>query len=386
MSKKLRVLVVDDSAFMRTALARTLGSDPRLDIVGQARDGRDAVDKVRELKPDVVTMDFNMPRMNGAQAIRAIFAEKPVPVVMLSAHTLAGAAETMEALAAGAVDFMTKPDGEVSTDLSRIKDALIEKLIAAAKSSPRAAIEPPPKEKDAQRVAHLERFAHLKDPSHQTLRGVGPEPRASVPTPEVTRPSFTPASGLVAGRAHIDPAVIIAVSTGGPAALESVIPHLPRGYGRGVLVVQHMPAHFTRALAERLDALSPLEVREARDGDRLKPGLVLLAPGDRHVVVEKTGSLKLLDTPPVNGCRPAADVTLQSAAAVYGDKLVVVVMTGMGRDGTLGAAAAKASGARILAQDRATSVVYGMPRAVAEMGLTDEVLPLPRIATRLKQL
>jgi len=309
------------------------------------------VQMVRELRPDVVTMDFNMPRLNGAEAIRKIFEDRPVPVVMLSAHTYDGAKETLEALRAGAVDFVTKPDGEVSTDLGSVRDELLRKIRAAARSRPmRPAPAPPPAQKPAPIAEDLGR------PS---------------------RVSFT---------SILDPVVVIAVSTGGPAALERVVPRLPADFSHGVLIVQHMPAQFTRALASRLDSISALSVREARDGDRVLHGLALVAPGDRHVILDRSGSIKLTDSPPVNGCRPSADVTLQSAAPAFGPRLTVVVMTGMGRDGALGATAVKAARGRVLAQDRETSVVYGMPKAVAEQGVCDQQLPLDDIAPALVKL
>jgi two-component system chemotaxis response regulator CheB len=355
----IRVLVVDDSAFMRTAVARTLASEKGIEVIGQAKDGAEAVQRVRELRPDVVTMDFNMPRMNGAQAIRAIFDERPVPIVMLSAHTYDGAKETLEALRAGAVDFVTKPDGEVSTDLASIKDELLRKIKAAAKSRPmRAGPEPAPAKRTVGSTSGS--FAAYTPPGETTERR--------------ERISFS---------SLLDPAVIIAVSTGGPAALEHVIPKLPSEFPHGLLVVQHMPAQFTRALASRLDSIAKLQVREAQEGDRIMAGTVLVAPGDRHVVVEKTGMLRLTGTPPVNGCRPSADVTFQSAAPVYGSRLVAVIMTGMGRDGALGATAVKAARGRIIVQDRESSVVYGMPKAVAEMGLADEEVTLDGIAVSL---
>jgi two-component system chemotaxis response regulator CheB len=350
-SAKIKVLVVDDSAFMRMAVTRTIGSDPRIEVVGQARDGQDAVERAAELRPDVITMDYNMPRLNGAQAVRAILAARPIPVVMLSAHTVDGAEETVDALAAGAVDFVTKPSGEVSADLSLVKDELLRKIVAATKARPRS-VPPPP----------------------------APAPKVGVAVPRDAPVPAAPAAERISfGSMALDPAVIVAISTGGPAALEQVVPRLPSDLAAGVLVVQHMPAHFTKALAKRLDRMSAVTVREARAQERLVRGVVLVAPGDKHVVVARNGALELTDGPPVNGCRPSADVTLQSAASVYGRKLTVVVMTGMGRDGATGAAAARAAGAKILAQDERTSVVYGMPRAVIEMNLADRVIPLPRI-------
>lgn len=347
MGDKIRVLVVDDSAFMRAALKRTLESHPKIEVVGQARDGAEGVEKVKELRPDVVTMDFNMPRMNGVEAIRAIFADRPVPILMLSAHTQEGAQETLDALAAGAVDFIPKPDGEVSTDLSGVKEELFRKIRAAARS----------------------------------------QPRAAAPVAEKVRP-ISPASGTKSLRISSgdDPVVLIAISTGGPAALERVIPRLPESFRAAVIVVQHMPKAFTKALARRLDGISALAVREATDGDALVPGTVLIAPGDRHMVFDSAGRVKLTDTPPVNGCRPSADVTLQAASRILSGRVTTVVMTGMGKDGALGAQAVKAGGSKVYAQDEKSSVVWGMPKAVIKMGLADEVLPLEKIAPRLVEL
>lgn len=369
MTAKVRVLVVDDSMFMRVAVARTLSVDPRIEVVGQARDGRDAVEQARSLRPDAITMDFNMPRMNGAEAVREIMKENPIPVVMLSAHTYDGAKETIEALSAGAVDFVTKPDGEVSADLSAIRAELVQKIIAAAASHP-------------QKAEPVGTRAALAGPT--PVRGVERAARAAEPAEEPgERRSF---ERISFASMVLDPAVIIAISTGGPAALERVIPLLPDELSHSVLIVQHMPAQFTKALAERLSQMSAVRVREARAGERMVRGTVLVAPGDQHVVFERNGMIKLTSSPAVNGCRPSADVTLQSAVPVYGSRLTAVVMTGMGRDGAIGAAAVRAAGGRVIAQDRETSVVYGMPRAVVEMNVVDEILPLGRIAARIAKL
>lgn len=402
MAARIRVLVVDDSAFMRAAVSRALGADPRLEVVGQARDGQDAVERARVLLPDVVTMDFNMPRLNGAEAIRAIFAERPVPVVMLSAHTTTGARETVEALSAGAVDFVAKPAGEVSVDLSGVQEQLIEKVIAAASArltwptpfapnveattGGRASLERAGMERatlnlrgkdlaaivaaaDA-RIAATERADAARADAARAEAARADAPRGS-------RPSFS---------SLLEPAVIIAISTGGPAALERLLPRLPADFPAGVLVVQHMPAHFTTALAERLDRLSPLRVREARDGDRIGTGTVLVAPGDHHVVVERGGNLKLLQSPAVNGCRPSADVTFQSAAPVYGGRMIGVVMTGMGKDGALGLAAVRTAGGRVVAQDRESSVIWGMPKAAVDAGVVHDIVGLEALAPLLRKL
>lgn len=343
MTKKIRVLIVDDSLFMRAAISKTL-STGNFEVVGQAKDGKDALAQILKLQPDVVTMDFNMPGMNGAETVRELMKQRPTPVVMFSAHTKQGAKETFDALAAGAVDFVTKPAGEVSVDLSKIGDDLIAKLTAAAASRPRAAV------------------------------AVAP----SRPSGSISTTGKTP---LPLGAPRL---CVIAVSTGGPAALSEVIPALPGELKIAVVVVQHMPAGFTAALAERLDASSRVSVREAETGDRPFPGTVLIAPGDKHLEFDERGFCVLTDGPMVNGCRPAADVTMMSAARVYERRSLGVVMTGMGKDGAAGALAIKRAGGKTLAQDQATSVIYGMPKAAIDMGAIDEVSALGDIAAWLR--
>jgi two-component system chemotaxis response regulator CheB len=337
----IRVLVVDDSMFMRSAIEKTLTDLGGFVVVGSARSGQQAVDLVRALAPDAVTMDYNMPGMNGAETVRAIMQARPTPVIMFSAHTRQGARETFEALAAGAVDFCTKPRGEVSADLSAIAAELAAKLRAAATSRPRAL---PP------------------------LRAQQP----AIPPGPITLPPTGPRL------------VVIGVSTGGPAALSRVIPALPPKTRFATVVVQHMPAQFTRALAERLDGLSAVRVKEAEPGDMPEPGLVLIAPGDRHLTFDERGLVVISDGLPVNACRPSADVTMQSAAVVYGRRTIGVIMTGMGKDGAAGMLAIKRAEGRTLAQDRDTSVIYGMPRAAIDAGAVDHVVPLDDIAKRLR--
>ncbi len=342
MSKKIRVLIVDDSLFMRAAIAKTLAREP-FEVVGQAKDGNDALAQIAKHKPDVITMDFNMPGMNGAQTVRAVMQQRPTPVVMFSAHTKQGAKETFDALAAGAVDFVTKPTGEVSIDLSKVAEDLITKLTIAAGAKPRAAM-----------------------------------PAGPVRTSGLISAMRTPLP-LSAPRL-----CVVAVSTGGPAALSEVIPSLPAELRLALVIVQHMPAGFTAAFAERLDADSRVSVREATSGDRPFPGTVLIAPGDRHLEFDDRGHVLLTDGPMVNGCRPAADVTMLSAAKVYERRALGVVMTGMGKDGTAGALAIKRAGGKTLAQDQATSVIYGMPKAAIDAGAIDEVCGLGDIAAWLR--
>ena len=340
------MLVVDDSLFMRAAIAKTL-STGAFEVVGQAKDGKEAVAKIAKLLPDVCTMDFNMPGMNGADTVRAIMGARPTPVVMFSAHTRQGAKETFDALAAGAVDFVTKPAGEVSTDLSKIAEELARKLTIAAQSRPRAA----------------------SPPSRQSAPIATPAPGG---ISRITLPGAAPR------------VCVIGISTGGPAALSEVIPALPADLRLALVVVQHMPAGFTAALAERLNAVSRVSVREAQHGDRPLAGGVLIAPGDRHLEFDERGMVVLSDGPPVNGCRPAADVTMLSAAKVYGKRALAVVMTGMGKDGAAGALAIKRAEGKTLAQDKETSVIYGMPKAAVDAGAIDEVAALGDIAAWLR--
>ena len=351
--RKIKVLITDDSMFMRAAIKKTLDASGAFEVVGQARDGKDALEKVVQLQPDVVTMDFNMPGWTGAEAVREIMAKRPTPIVMFSAHTKQGAKETFEALSAGAIDFVTKPSGEVSTDIGKIADELIKKLIAAASAR---------------------------------VRALGTPVRRAPTPPPTASGSFGSSAVTTTLPGGLPRLCVIGVSTGGPTALSRVVPGLPSDVRFGVVIVQHMPAHFTAALAERLDAESDLPVREARAGDRPMPGLVLVAPGDRHVEFDDAGMIVLTDGPLVNGCRPAADVTMLSAAKVYGRRTIGVVMTGMGKDGAAGIKAIKASEGRTFAQDQESSVIFGMPKAAIDTGAVDEVVPLDDLAPRLRTI
>lgn len=343
MSKRIRVMIVDDSLFMRAAIKKILEGDPRVEVAGVAKDGAEAVTAVDSIKPDVITMDFNMPRMDGAEAVRQIMKKRPTPVVMLSAHTREGAKETFEALAAGALDFLTKPSGEVSADFQKIAPVLIDKVLMASTAIPREVVPARP------------------------------------PTPKVNPMAVTwPPTG--------PRVVVVGVSTGGPSALSRVLPALPGDTPFAMIVVQHMPAQFTATLAERLNGQSAIEVREAKEGDRPRQGLALIAPGDAQLTIGEGGVLHVGDGPEVNGCKPSADVTMKDAARIFGRRCVGVIMTGMGRDGADGLAAIKAAGGRTFAQDKATSVIYGMPRAAVELGVVDEILALDEIAGRLQRV
>jgi two-component system chemotaxis response regulator CheB len=275
---------------------------------------------------------------------------------MFSAHTRQGAKETFDALAAGAVDFLTKPDGEVSVDLTRIADELSRKLIAAAQARPRVTSAPPPG----------------RPSGSFTAARASPGASSSWTAMPVT------ASG------GLPRLCVIGISTGGPAALSELLPALPPDLRLAIVIVQHMPAGFTGPLAERLDAVSRVPVNEARTGDRPMAGTVLIAPGDRHLEFDDRGAVALTDGAMVNGCRPAADVTMISAARIYGRRALAVVMTGMGKDGAAGALAIKRADGKTLAQDQATSVIYGMPKAAIDAGAIDEVAALADIPAWLR--
>lgn len=349
---RIRVLVVDDSAFMRRVIADLLGSDPAIEVVGVARDGEEAVAKAAALAPDVVTLDVEMPRMDGLEALRRIMATAPCPVVMVSSLTRHGADVTVRALALGAVDFVPKPSGPVSLDLHRVRDELVRKVKVAARV---------PRER---------------------LRGLAPggpvRPGAGGGAPGAAGSARLGGRGLTA-------AVVVAASTGGPGALYRLLGGLPGDLRAGVLVIQHMPAGFTRSLAAHLDQVSGLAVREAAEGDRLEDGVALVAPGGFHLRVRPDGTVELDQGPPRHGVRPAADVTMESLPEGLARRTVALVLTGMGMDGARGAKYLKDRGAEVWIQDEASCVVYGMPRAVAELGVADRAGPPEQLAAWLRE-
>jgi two-component system chemotaxis response regulator CheB len=345
------VLVVDDSAFMRRVISDILSQGDEFRVVGTARDGDDALRKIHQLDPDLVTMDVEMPVLDGLSALGYIMSETPRPVVMLSAYTTAHAEATMRALDYGAVDFIAKPSGTISLNLETVADRLLDALRAAA-SANLAAV-----------PVRMPRRAIVQP-------ALAPAP----PPPRRRRPS------VPAGQTQ-ETAVAIASSTGGPRALAEVIPRLRNPLGAAVLVVQHMPPRFTRTLAERLDGMGGLRVCEATDGEPVLRDRVYLAPGDFHMRVVRDGDgarIALSQEPALWGVRPAADPLFHSVAEVYGARAVGVVLTGMGRDGADGLRVLREAGAGTLAQDRASSVIYGMPQAAAEWA--DSILPLDRVA------
>ena len=342
--RQIKVLVVDDSAFFRRIISEIIASDERCLVVGTARNGREALEKVAELKPDVVTMDVNMPVIDGIEALHELMATNPLPVLILSSVAVEGAYVTIRALEEGAVDFLLKPTNW-ATIQQEWKNELIQKLLLAYRAKLVVGKKP------------------RKTPK---VKAVQPRERLAQPTSKKI--------------------VAIGSSTGGPRALKEVCSKFPADFPCSILVVQHMPPLFTRTLAERLNSSSAVEVKEAEDGDLLKPGTVYIAPGDYHMVVSKTGSILLNQDPPIGTLRPAVDILFDSLAEHYGPDVVAAVLTGMGSDGRRGAKSIKENGGTVLAQSEQTCVIYGMPRAIVEAGYADAIVPLDEIAPEIIKL
>lgn len=361
-----KVLVVDDSSFFQMRLKDIINEHPELKVVGIASNGQEAVELADRLQPDIISMDYEMPRMDGVSAVRAIMAKRPVPIVMFSSMTYEGARVTLDALDAGAVDFIPKNFAEVSRNSTDLKKKLHETLLTFARQAQPRAVQPvQPVQQPAQPVA----------PQRQN---VPPKPAARAP---IEPPARTVHRSLK-GKVKI---LVIGASTGGPVALTEVIQKLPASFALPVVVIQHMPENFTRAFADRLNHGCAVHVAEAKDGDLLQPGRVLVAPGGKQLIFDKRGSVKILPGDDRVSYKPSVDITFASAANVFGGGVLGVVLTGMGADGCEGARLLKDRGAVIWGQDQASCVVYGMPRAVAVAGLTDEVLPLAQIGPRLVQ-
>jgi len=349
----VRVLVVDDSGFFRRRVTEILESDPQIEVVGSAVDGKDAINKVMQLKPDVITMDIEMPVMDGITAVRRIMAMRPTPVLMFSSLSYDGAKATLDALDAGAVDFLPKRFDDISKDREEAKRKLCDQVRSVARGS-----HPAP----------------------------SPAPRAAV-RPAVTRTATTasPAARSVARRGDFK-LLAIGTSTGGPVALQKVLTALPANYPLPILLVQHMPGTFTPAFAARLDQLCKIKVKEAADGDQLQPGVALLAPGGMQMVIEgRAGAarIRITESAPGQFYKPCVDTTFDSIAKIYPDSTLAVILTGMGADGREGCRALKRGGSAVWSQDEASCVVYGMPMAVAEAGLSDKVLALDRVGAEL---
>lgn len=382
MMRKIRVLVVDDSFVVRRVVMDELSSQPDIEVVGSAASGRAALEKLAQLEPDLVTLDIEMPEMDGLTALTEIRRTHPrLPVIMFSSLTELGATATLEALSRGASDFFAKPRSTGGLDESRhvIRAELVPAIRALC----------------ARVVGSAGGATNVSGAAEVTAQpgAAGPSParqalaklRAATTSVPHDAPAARTTSAAALGRIDI---VAIGASTGGPNALADVFGALPRDFPVPIVIVQHMPPMFTRLLAERLSKLSPIPTVEAESGVELAPGKALIAPGDHHMVIGRDGTrIRALvnQDPPENSCRPAVDPLFRSVANLYGRHVLAVVLTGMGQDGLRGCEAVRAAGGQVLVQDEASSVVWGMPGAVARAGLADMVLPLPNIASEIRR-
>jgi two-component system chemotaxis response regulator CheB len=350
--KKLRVLVVDDSAFMCKVLQEIINSDPQLEVVGQGRDGRDGVALAESLRPDVITMDINMPHVDGLQATELIMSQHPRPIVIVSSESREGAASTLKALELGAIDFVPKPSSGIDLDMKNVGEELTRKLKLAAK-----------------------------------VRVVRTATRSKLPMPHAP---LSPAAALANSAALAQsggkfPMVAIAASTGGPAAVMRVVASLPKEFPAAVFLVLHMPLAFTRQFVVQLAEIASVPVKEAEANETPQPGIIYMCPGSHHLRITSSGKISLDGGPRIDGYRPCADVAFESIAAYVRALAIGVVLTGMGSDAAKGVKAIKAAGGHVLAQDEATSTIFGMPAEAIKTGVVNEVLGLDHIAAAIEK-
>ncbi len=356
-AKKVRVLIVDDSAFMRKVLETIFNSDTQLQVIGHAKDGREAVALAESLKPDVITMDINMPHMDGLQATAQIMTTNPHPIVIVSSESRDGAASTVKALELGAIEFIAKPSGAIDLDMQSIREDLLRKVKMAAK-------------------VRVVRTASRLAATLQSL------PSA---VPSVSRPApFVSQASQVADQRF--PVVVLAASTGGPATVMRLAPGFTKEFPAAVILVQHMPAAFTTQFAAQLAEFTEIRVKEAEAGESLQPGNLYICPGAQHLRVNPLGRIQLdAVTGRIAGYLPNIDVTMESVAAYGGALSIGVVLTGMGNDGALGAKAIKKAGGHVIAQDEATSVIFGMPAEAIKLQVVDQVLGLDDIYAAIEK-
>ncbi|MCP4126596.1 MAG: chemotaxis response regulator protein-glutamate methylesterase [Gammaproteobacteria bacterium] len=348
--KKIRVLVVDDSGFFRRHISKLLSTDEQIEVIGTAGDGMAGVEAAKKLKPDVITMDVEMPVMDGITAVKKIMSEVPTPILMLSSYTSKGAKETLDALSAGAVDFIPKQSSKSPNNTDKFSVMLVQKVLAVGMQR-RVIRTSPAVDKPAVQVV----------PS-----------RSREPTQTIRRGSYD--------------LVVIGASTGGPVAIQNLISSLPGNFAAPMVIAVHMPGNFTKAFAERLNSTCPMRVQEAVDRDRLQPGVALLVPGGKQLYFSRNGAetrVRVRDGKPDETYKPCIDTTLESAAQVMRDSVLAVILTGMGADGCQGASMLKQCKSTVWSQDEASCVIYGMPQAVEKRGLSDMVLPLNEIGPAL---
>lgn len=379
--KKIRVLVVDDSAFMRKVLEGIIASDPHLEVCGEARDGKNAVSQLEALNPDVISMDINMPVMDGLQATEIIMSTNPKPILIVSSESREGADVTLKALQLGAIDFVSKPTGGIDLDMSAVRDELIRKLKMAAKV----------------RVVRTATRARLPQNSESkngaSVNGVAQEGVPPTRSGDTTRLNVGTASGAakssdsqtlwapLGGKRGVGrfPIVVVASSTGGPATLMKFAPRFGRDFPGAVIVVQHMPGNFTSQFSAQLQEVCRVTVKEAEAGEMVSPGRLYVCPGSHHLRISSTGRFVLDDGPRIDGYRPSADVALASAADYAGNLSIGVVLTGMGNDGAKGVQAVKNVGGYVIAQDESTAVIFGMPQEAMKTGAVDKTLAIEDI-------
>ena len=350
--KKFRVLVVDDSAFMCKVLETIFNADEHLQVVGKARDGREAIALAETLKPDVITMDLNMPHLDGLQATAHIMTSNPRPIVVVSSETREGAASTLKALELGAIEFVTKPSGGIDLDMQSVKEDLLRKVRMAAKV----------------------RVVRTASRMVNGVQSLAAKPLPANPTPRPTTPATNFSSDMRF------PVVVLAASTGGPATVMRMAPGFTRDFPAAVFLVQHMPASFTSQYALQLAEFTNIRVKEAEHNESVQPGVLYICPGGHHLRVAPTGRIQLdATTGRIDGYLPNIDVTMESVAAFAGAMSIGVVLTGMGCDGARGSRAIKTAGGLVLAQDEATSVIFGMPDEAIKTGVVEQVLAIDDI-------
>ena len=356
-NKKFRVLVVDDSAFMRKVLETIFNADDQLQVAGQAKDGREALALAESLKPDVITMDINMPHMDGLQATAQIMTTNPKPIVIVSSESREGASSTLKALELGAIEFVAKPSSGIDLDMNSVKEELLRKVKMAAK---------------VRVVRTASRLA-------STLQANGGAP------PAPAKPA-APRASISVGADQRFPVVVLAASTGGPATVMRLAPGFTKDFPAAVILVQHMPAAFTSQYAAQLEEFTEIRVKEAEANDSLQPGTLYICPGGQHLRVSPTGRIQLDSvTGRLNGYLPNIDVTLESVAAFAGPMGIAAILTGMGNDGAAGSKAIKTAGGIVFAQDEATSVIFGMPAEAIKTGAVDQVLPIDDIYSAIEK-
>jgi len=357
-NKKFRVLVVDDSTFMRKVLETIFNADEQLQVVGQAKDGREAVALAESLKPDVITMDINMPHMDGLQATAQIMTTNPKPIVVVSSESREGASSTLKALELGAIEFVAKPSGAIDLDMNSVKEELLRKVRMAAK-------------------VRVVRTASRLATTLQSGNGQ-PATHTKPAAPRVSAPSSSSDQRF--------PVVVLAASTGGPATVMRLAPGFTKDFPAAVILVQHMPAAFTTQYAAQLEEFTEISVKEAAANDVLQPGSLYICPGGQHLRVSPTARIQLdATTGRLNGYLPNIDVTLESVAAFAGPMAIAAILTGMGNDGAIGAKAIKSAGGIVYAQDEATSVIFGMPAEAIKTGAVEQVLPIDDIYSAIEK-